>query len=77
MQASRLDKSTQGEQRLDDAEGWAWRESRMKGGELILACEWRDEMVRGSKWRSGGPAFSRSLSVQQTWWFFCVYGELR
>ena len=37
MQAFRLDKSTQGEQRLDDAEGWAWRESRTKSGQLILA----------------------------------------
>ena len=67
MQAFRLDKSTQGEQRLHDAEGWAWRESRTKSGQLILGWEWRNGVVRGSGWRSGGPAFSRSLSVQQTW----------
>ena len=29
-------------------------------------------MVRGPGWRSGGPAFFRSLLVQQTWCIFCV-----
>ena len=36
MRAFRLDTSTQGEQRLDDAESWAWRESRTKSGQLLL-----------------------------------------
>ena len=38
MKAFRLDKSTQGDKRLDDAESWAWRESRTKSGQLI----WRE-----------------------------------
>ena len=36
MRAFRLDKSTQDEQRLDDAESWAWREIRTKSGQLLL-----------------------------------------
>ena len=76
MRAFRLDKSTQGEQRLDDAESWAWRESRTKSGQLLLPWEWRDGVVRGLRWRSGGPAVFRSLPVQQTWLvIFCVYGD--
>ena len=72
MQAFRLDKSTQGKQRLDDAEGLAWRESRTKSGQQILACEWRDGMVRGSGWRSGGPAFSRPFLCNRRGYFLCV-----
>ena len=74
MRAFRLDTSTQGEQRLDDAENWAWRESRTKSGQLLLPWEWRDGVVRGSGWRPGGPAFFWSLPVQQAWWV-CVCTE--
>ena len=73
MRAFRLDTSTQDEQRLDDAENWAWREIGTKSGQLLLPWVCRDGVVRGSGWRSGGPAFFRSLLVQQAWYiFFCV-----
>ena len=61
MRAFRFDTSTQGEQQLHDAESWAWRESRTKSGQLLLPCEWRGGVVRGSGWRSGGLAFFRAL----------------
>ena len=70
MRAFRLDTSMQGEQRLDDAENWAWREIRTKSGQLLLSWVCRDGVVRGSGWRSGGPAFFRSLLVQQAWCIF-------
>ena len=47
-----------------------WGEIRTKSGQLLLPCVCRDGMLRGSGWRSGGPAFFRSLLVQQAWCIF-------